>query len=94
MSDLPSERISASLEKIAEALTRLAVVAEHAVYRQFPIKREAEDATITRIPTDEDKLRESLGDTGETFDEWIGLREQEVISGKSAPPKRTAPPKD
>lgn len=93
MSDLPSERISASLEKIAEALTRLAVVAEHAAYRQFPIKREAEDATITRLPTDEDKLRESLGDTGETFDEWIGLREQELLD-KSPTPKRTPPPED
>lgn len=72
------ERYIAALESIAKNFARY-------VSCRFPErKREVTDATVTRIPSDEDRLREELGDTGEsTTEEWLGLREKAFVEAEA-----------
>jgi hypothetical protein len=77
MTSEQEERLVSAFESIASTFTRW-------YDRQFPnitVRTEEEKlATFTKIPSEEDRLRESLGDTGEaTTEEWIGLREKEFI---------------
>jgi hypothetical protein len=65
--------------KIADALDRLATVAEKWYQKTFPEKHDVRDATITHIESDEEKeLRETLGGSESTLEEWqeLGPRER------------------
>jgi hypothetical protein len=73
------ERAVQALESIAEALTLYAKIEGQRYEREYPSKPDARDATITRVQSADDRLRESQGVTGEPEEEWFGLREQEVI---------------
>jgi hypothetical protein len=84
------ERAVVALEWFASALTRIATVMENRYHRDFPSKPAARDAIITRVPSPEDKLKEDLGSTGESEEEWIGLREQELLNQSGQDSKRTA----
>lgn len=65
------ERAVCALEAIAEALTLWCKLEAQKFDKQYPVKPEARDATITRIKTDEDRARASLGgDPSESLDEW------------------------
>lgn len=76
------ERAVVALEQIGEALTTLAKLGSQVFDKFYPVKV-PRDATVTHLPSAEDELRESLGETGEeTTEEWVGLREQEVIEKK------------
>jgi hypothetical protein len=78
-----------AMDKIATALTRIAIVMEKRFEKEYPVKAKVQDATITYIPSDEEKLQESQGVTGESDEEWIGLHEREVLeqSAKKSPAK-------
>jgi hypothetical protein len=75
------ERAVLALEKLADALTVLATLSQRVVDRDYPVRTEPRDATITRIPTTEDRLRADQGATGETEEEWLelGPRERELL---------------
>ena len=77
------ERAVRALEGIADALTSWVKLEQARFEKEYPVKV-SKDVTITKIPSDEDRLRESLGDTGEPLAEWldIGDREREVIKKK------------
>jgi len=78
------ERIAATLESIAESVAAWCILSQARFDREYPAKREPRDADITRVPSAEDKLLESLGATDEPLEEWVGLREQQVVLEKIA----------
>ena len=79
MSEQLDERVTVAFERIADSLEKLATLSETRYQHEFPAKRVPQDVTLTRIPTEEDRLREDQGATDEPLDEWIGLREKAVI---------------
>lgn len=76
-----SERYVAAHELLARSLARLADLTENRFNIDFPKKRDPQDVTLTRVPTEEDKLRERQGSSDEPIEEWIGIREKQVIEG-------------
>src|ERR1700741_1273520 len=82
------ERAVVALEQIARGLTLAITLWERVVNHDYPVRTANRDATITRIPSEEDKLREDQGSTGEeTVEAWtrlgnedLGPRERSVIS--------------
>ena len=83
-------------EQIADALTRLATIAEKWFEKQYAPKRnplDVRDALVTAIPTPEERLRTDQGATGEaTTEEWIGNREQKAIEEERARNSAAKPP--
>ena len=78
------ERIASALEQISKSLATWCILESAKFDKQYPVKANVRDATITRTPSDEDKLLESLGATNEPLEDWIGLREQQVVLEKIA----------
>lgn len=86
MTEDQDERIVAAIEKIADAYDFMAgsleaiatTIAQHHA-KTFPSRRTPAEATISRVPTDEDKLKETQGATGETLKDWTTLDEEEEI---------------
>jgi len=92
------ERAVAAIEKIATALLSLATLAARVVSHEWPVRTVARETTVTRLPNDLDRLKASLGSTGEaTTEEWmqLGPRERELIE-KSRESSKAKPetPKD
>lgn len=78
------ERAVVALEEIAGAFTVLAKLASQWYDKLYPVKV-PRDATVTKIPNDDDLLRESLGGDGsETLEEWsdLGPRERSLAEKK------------
>lgn len=80
------ERLVASFERMAEAYDFMAGTLEaiaHTVAlhhsKMFPAKTLAADATISRILTDEERLRQEQGQSGESLKDWTTLDEEEEI---------------
>jgi hypothetical protein len=80
------ERVANALESIAESLAAWCILSQARFDRDYPAKREPRDITLTRIPSEEDKIKESQGATEETTDEWldIGPRERELLATHKA----------
>jgi hypothetical protein len=80
MEDL--DRIACAFERIADSLEEWCKLNQARFEREFPIKPEPKDATITHIPTTEDELRSSQGAGEEDLSTWtsdVGVREQAII---------------
>jgi len=73
------ERIASALSMMALSFTTCVTLLQRVLDHDYPAKREARDVDLTHIPSDQDKLLEDLGATDEPLDEWIGLREQQVL---------------
>jgi hypothetical protein len=87
------EQDERAMEQIAFALTRIATIMEKRFEREFPT-RSPRDSTVTKLPTDLDRLRASQGSTGEqTTEEWmqLGPRERELIARSRAEAKPETP---
>ena len=82
------ERAVVALEQIGEALTVLAKLGSQVFDKLYPA-RVPTDATVTKIQSEEERARESLGDDGsKTLEEWtdldaVGPRERELIKKKN-----------
>jgi hypothetical protein len=84
------ERFVVSFEKIAVALEGLNDTHKRIYERQFPQRSEVREAVVTRVPTEEDRIRETQGASNVPIGDWladieeeeenIGFREQEWIS--------------
>lgn len=91
-----AERFVVSCEKIALALEGL-----HETYRRqydqtYPASRPVRDAVVTRVPSEEDRIKESHGGEGnleigdwlsdieeeEESNEFIGVREREWLDAQ------------
>jgi hypothetical protein len=82
------ERAVRALEDMAEALTSAVKLGQAWFDKLYPIKP-AREAIVTHVKTEEERLRESQGNTGESIDEWaeldepeLGPREKALISKK------------
>lgn len=79
------ERMAAAFETIADTVVAMYKLQEQRFDKEYPSKPTPKDATVTRIASDEDKLREDLGDTGEPLEDWVGPRERELQKSKKSP---------
>lgn len=64
--------LAAALERLASAMERIAVVNELRFQREYPEKKQVEDATVTHLETEEESLRKSQGHSDESDEEWTG----------------------
>lgn len=101
MPDDVEKRGLEALERVGEALRDMAA-SMHLTYllererfsKQYPEKKEIRDALVTHPQTDEEKIRESQGDSDETDAEWVGQRErrfEEAEAAKAARQKKRRP---
>ncbi len=90
----PDERMAAEMaqlvlafKQIGGSLGRLAIVAEKWYDKTYPEKVPRE-ATVTHIKSDADKLRESLGISGdESLEQWTTLGETESVEEDHVGPR-------
>ena len=79
--------MSDELERIAVAFERGATILEKWYEKLYPPKREPKDVTLTRIPSDLDRIKAEQGASEETTEEWlsdIGPREREYLASTEA----------
>lgn len=95
-----AERYLISQERIAAALEGLNETYRRAFERQYPQRKEVRDAVITRVPNEEDRLREAQGgseartladwlsevEDEEEEGEYIGVREREWLNARTPTP--------
>jgi len=79
MNEQTEERLTVAFERIADSLERLATLSENRYQHEFPTRKVPQDVTLTRVPTEEDRIREDQGASDEPLEEWIGIREKAVI---------------
>ena len=80
------ERACRALEAIADALTMYAKIEAQRYEKEYPVKTPT-DATITKVKSADDLLRESLGGDGDqSTEDWLdedpadlGPRERELL---------------
>jgi hypothetical protein len=87
MTEDQEERLVVAFEQIALTLRGIHDTGQKEFARRWPERKEVREAVVTRIPTDEDRIREEHGAGGDEplqdwlnlppEGEWIGLREQE-----------------
>jgi hypothetical protein len=66
--------IAKALNRIADAFTATYALQREAFQKQYPVRKEVVDATVTHRQTEEERLREAQGATDETDAEWVGRR--------------------
>ena len=86
-----AERLVSSFEKMASALEGLDETYRQHFDRQYPKVREVRQAVVTRVPSQEDLIKEAQQGTGDWFseegewaaspeeDEDLGVREREWL---------------
>jgi hypothetical protein len=87
------DRDTRAMERLATAFEAIALTLAQFYDKMYPPKHEPRDVTLTRIPTEEDKIREAQGSTQETTDQWldIGPRERALLENPPAKKTRRAP---
>ena len=73
------ERLVAAFEQIAEALAGIDDTQKKQFVRQWPEPGKRREAIVTRVPSEEDLIREEQGASDEPIEEWIGIREKEFL---------------
>jgi hypothetical protein len=89
------ERFVLSSERIAEALEGLNETYRQHYQKLYPQRREVRDAVVTRVQTEEDRIREAQGASAEPLNRWlsevddeeaesefIGVREREWLDAQ------------
>ncbi len=72
MTEDREERLVVSFEKIANALGGLHEEVRKAGKQYWPEPRQQKEAVLSRVPTEEDRIRERQGiDDGMPIDEWL-----------------------
>lgn len=93
MTENQEERIVSAFEQIATALTGIYDTQEKQFAKQWPERKEAREAVYSRVPNEEDIIREQLGASNESLEEWltvpeekgyIGEREKEFLARQAA----------
>jgi len=76
------ERLASASEVIAENVTLVVKLLARVVEHEYPVRTQPRDAVVTHIPGPEDELRASQGASEESTEDWIGLREREILERK------------
>lgn len=94
------ERLVVAFESIAQSLEGIYETKQREFAKRWPEPKPVREAVVTRIPTEEDQIREAQGVDGKSLEEWlqipgddaefIGEREREFLEEK----RRNASPKD
>ena len=69
--DSLAERFVLSFEKIASALEGVNETYRRHYTRQYPEPGPVRDAVVTRVPTEEDRIREAHGASTRPISEWL-----------------------
>lgn len=72
-----AERLVMSFEKIAVALEGLDVTYRRHYEKLYPERKEIRDAVVSRVPTEEDRIREAHGASDKPVTEWLNDIERE-----------------
>jgi hypothetical protein len=70
------EKFIVAVEKIADALAGIDETQRQEFAKRFPEPKEPRDAVVTRIPTEEDRIREEHGSSDGTVEDWLNLTEE------------------
>jgi len=72
-------RLVVAFEQIAEALTGIHETNERQFAKQWPEPRERREAVVTRVPTEEDLIREKHGSSEESLEQWLIPPDEDII---------------
>jgi hypothetical protein len=75
------ERLTLALEKLAQALAGIDETKRQEFARRWPERKEPRDAVVTRIPNEEDLIREAHGSSNESLAEWLNPPAEEELVG-------------
>lgn len=75
------ERLIVALEKIAIAFAGIDDTGKKQFAKQWPEPKEFREAVYSRVPTEEDRLREEHGVTDESLKEWLTVPKEEELLG-------------
>ncbi len=78
MTEEQEERLVVAFELIAGALTGIHDTQEKQFAKQWPERKEVREAVYSRVPTEEDILREQHGASEGTTEEWLTIEEEYV----------------
>ncbi len=67
------ERLVSAFERLSEGIDFLAGTVEAWYRSTFPEKKQADEATVTHVMTEEEKLREEQGASDEPLEAWTTL---------------------
>jgi hypothetical protein len=94
------ERFVLSFEKIGAALEGLNETYKRHLEKLYPERPERREAVVTRVQTEEDRIREAQGASGQPLGDWlsevddeeeerefVGVREREWLSARRQKPK-------
>ena len=76
------ERLVAAFEQIATALTGIYGTQEKQFAKQWPERKEAHEAVYSRVPTEEDRIREEHGASDGSLKDWLTFPEEEGYIGE------------
>lgn len=82
------ERVVLALEKIATALAGLDDTHRRQFSRRYPEKTQFREAIVTRVPTEDDRLREAHGASTRPLSEWLSELSEEEVEGEEQDPYR------
>lgn len=71
-------RFVSAFERIAISLEGINETHRQQFQRQYPEKREVREAILSRVPSEEDRLREEQGASSQPIDEWLGELDEET----------------
>ncbi len=79
MTEEMETRLVEAFERIAEALAGIHETTQRALAKHWPEPKERREAVVSRVPTEEDLIRERHGAGDKSTDEWLTLVEEEAI---------------
>jgi hypothetical protein len=94
MTEEYEQRLVLAFEQIGLALRGIHDTMERQLAKQFPEPKEWREAAYSRLPSEEDRIREEHGASGEPLSkwlsieeesDWIGEREKEFIARAQTP---------
>ncbi len=80
---LAIEGMGSAFRDIGASLYLLQQVARDLYNKQYPVRGKVDDATITHVQTEEERLRESQGYSEEDDEAWLGRRERAFEDSKA-----------
>lgn len=77
-----TERLVVAFESIAKSLAGIDESAKKAVSRVWPEPKEPRQAVVSRVATEEDRIREAQGSSTEPITEWLSEIKEEPFIGE------------
>lgn len=75
------ERLVLAFEQIATALTGIDDTRKKQFAKQWPERKEVREAVVSRLPSEEDRIRAEHGAGSESLEEWLSTLEEDEAIG-------------